>query len=145
MTRWIMKLGLFLLFLSTLAIACTNGDDNSPTNNTDDDLTNGSGWRITYFLDKDKEETSDFAGYTFVFEEGGVFKASKNGTTTTGTWQINSSSNKLIINTGVATKPLEELNDDWIITQKTSKVIKLKDDSGGGNDDGDELLTFEAI
>ncbi|MBK7874118.1 MAG: hypothetical protein IPJ74_27455 [Saprospiraceae bacterium] len=92
-------------------------------------------------LDKDKDETSDFSGYVFTFEQGGVFKSTKNGVTTTGTWQVNSSSNKLIINSGSAVKPLDDLSDDWIIVEKNDKLIKLKDD----NDEHDEFLNFAVI
>lgn len=133
-----------LLFAATLlsCTACMN-DSNDNTTTTDETLTNAGIWRVTYFWDKDKDETSDFAGYTFVFESGGVFKATKMGVTTNGTWQLSSNGSKLIINTGVTTKPLEELNDDWLLIGKADKRIQLKDDSD--DDDGEELLTFEVI
>ncbi len=138
MKYWISK-GIYLLLLSTL-IAC---DDNSSDNTTtlDDTLTTTNGWKVTYFWDKDKDDTSKFQGYTFFFETGGIFKAFKNGVTTTGTWKIGSNGNKLIINTGVSVKPLEELNDDWLIIEKSNTRIKLKDD----NDTHDEFLNFESI
>lgn len=131
-----------LLLAATILLSCTD-DSNDSFTNKDDTLTNAGIWRVTYYWDKDKDETSDFAGYTFVFESGGIFKATKTGTTTTGNWQINSSGNRLIINTGVTTKPLDDLNDDWIITEKANKRIKLKDDRDGN--DGDELLTLEVL
>lgn len=142
MNRWILKTGILLLFINAFTLACNNEDDNTPSS-TNDTLTNGGNWKVTYYFDKDKEETSDFAGYTFVFENGGAFKSTKNGTTTTGTWQVDNSSNKLIINAGVATKPLQDLSDDWIITEKSAKVIKLRDDRT--DSDGDEFLTFEVL
>lgn len=140
--RCIVKTGFLLLLISTLFTAC-NKDDNSPNVSTEDALTSGGSWKVTYYFDKDKEETNNFSGYTFIFEAGGAFKASKNGVTTTGTWQVNTSSNKLIINTGVGTKPLEDLSDDWILTEKSTKIIKLRDDRD--DDEGDEYLTFEVI
>jgi len=142
MKTWMLKMLGVCLFISAFTMACNNDDDNAPSS-TDDTLTNGGTWKVTYYFDKDKEETSDFSSYTFAFETGGVFKATKNGATTIGTWQVDASSNKLIISTGVGTKPLGDLTDDWILTEKSSKVIKLRDDRNDNN--GDEFLTFEVI
>ena len=142
MNRWILKRVMTLFLMGSIGLmACTNDNDDNASNGTDDILINGGSWRVTYFWDKDKDETSDFSGYTFIFEEGGIFKATKSGTSISGTWQLNSSSNKLIINTSVATKPLDELNDDWIILNKSDKKIELQDDRD--DNEGEEFLTFE--
>ncbi len=124
------------LLFSTLALltlmalnACTNSnDDNLPNSNVTNQLTTSGDWKVSYYWDKDKDETNDFSGYSFLFKDNGVLEALKNGVVSTGTWQVNSSSNKLIIFMG-ATNPLENLNDDWIIVEKTNSVIKLKDDN----------------
>lgn len=137
-TMNIFKVLPLLLAAATMILSCTN-DSNDNSTNTDDILTNAGIWRVTYYWDKDKDETSNFAGYTFVFEKDGTFKAIKTGVPTTGTWQLNSSGNKLIINTGVTTKPLESLKDNWLIIEKADKRINLKDDNS------EELLTFEII
>lgn len=128
-----MKIRFFLffgLYLAIIAGACTNGnDDNSPAGNLPDILTDGSGqWRVSYYWDKDKDETNDFAGYTFNFNSDGTLEAVKNGSTTTGSWQHNSSSNKLIINLGDV-KPLGDATDDWLIIERTDNLIKLRDDN----------------
>ena len=121
-----------LLTLLLMMGACTNGDDNSgpSTDVTNGDLT-GDGWVVSWFWDKDKEETSDFNGYVFFFRESGAFEALRNGTTTTGSWAIRSSSNgsqRLDIDIASAS-PLDELIDDWIILEKTNSTIKLRDDN----------------
>lgn len=121
---------LTLTLLSLMAFnACTNSnDDNLPNSNVTNQLTTSGDWKVSYYWDKDKDETNDFSGYSFLFKDNGVLEALKNGVTTNGTWQINSSSNKLIIFMGTA-RPLENLNDDWIIVEKTDSVIKLRDDN----------------
>lgn len=141
MKKWIGKFLSIALLAATMAACTNNSSDDSPSNGVDDTLTSAGTWKVVYYWDKDKEETSDFAGYIFSFEQGGVFKSTKGGVTTTGTWQVNSSSNKLIINSGSGLKPLDDLSDDWIIDQKTDKLIKLKDD----NDEHDEFLHFAVI
>jgi hypothetical protein len=109
-----------LAFIATTQFSCTK-DDNSSDNPGN---TSGS-WRISYYWDE-KDETSDFAGYTFEFLTGGVAKATKGGTVVNGTWS--ESSSEFVINFG--TDPvLSEINDDWDKTERTDSSIKLKDDN----------------
>jgi hypothetical protein len=53
---------------------------------------------------------------------------------------VNNSSNKLII-VIPSPKPLEELNDHWLILEMTGSSIKLKDD----NDEHLEELHFAIL
>ncbi|MBL7776132.1 MAG: hypothetical protein JNK89_09030, partial [Saprospiraceae bacterium] len=65
----------FFALLGALAVsACTkSSDDNSnPPNNS---ALVGSKWVVSYFFDKDKDETSDFAGYSFEFGSNGTLTA----------------------------------------------------------------------
>lgn len=131
-----------LALFTLLALnACSNSNyDNLPNTDVTGQLTNSGDWKVSYYWDKDKEETNNFSGYSFLFKDNGVLEALKNGATTTGTWQLNSSSNKLIIQIGTA-KPLDDLSDDWLIIEKSNTVIKLKDD----NDTQLEELHFSVI
>jgi len=98
-------------------------------------------WEVSYFWDKDKDETYHFTNWEFSFEDNGILKASKSSDIVTGTWIEQSSSNsnsKLIINFGQI-EPFDELNDDWHIIERTSSIIKLEDESGSG---GTEILHF---
>ncbi len=55
-----------------------------------------------------------------------------NGTNNvTGTWSLVSS--KLILNFGTITD-FEDLNDDWLIVEKTGTAIKVKDDNPARNE-----------
>lgn len=122
-----MKAILFTLILcSSLLTACQKQNDNNTTNV---DLTAGT-WRVSYYWDE-KDETSDFASYNFMFLSNGTFMAhTSSGAAITGTWS--QTGTKLIIS---FTDPLlSELNDDWMITEKTSTSIKLKDDNPAQDD-----------
>lgn len=121
-----MKTKIFAILLFTTSLfSCTKTSDDA-TNNVD--ITNGT-WRISYYWDE-KDETSDFSAYYFMFLSGGTFMAHNNTGAITGTWSL--SSNKLTIN---FTDPmLSELNDDWLITEKTTTSIKLKDDNPAQDD-----------
>ncbi|MBK8923922.1 MAG: hypothetical protein IPM81_20955 [Saprospirales bacterium] len=123
-----MKQIFFLALLATFAwTGCSkSSDDNS---NPANPQLSGTKWVVTYFWDKDKDETPDFNGYTFEFNDNGVLVVYlPGGATKTGQWTAHNSSNKLQL-TISGTYPLDEMNDEWIIQEKTDAVMKLKDDN----------------
>lgn len=103
-------------------------------------VTSGT-WRISLFTDSGNDETADFTGYSFAFSTNGTLAAVKNGITQTGTWSVNESSKKFIIDLGPkdnSNRPLGELTDDWLILSRTNTEIRLTDDNPASN----EFLTF---
>jgi hypothetical protein len=138
-----MKKATIIMFFATIAILSSCDHSANPSNgslNATQVVTSGS-WRITLFTDSGNDETSDFNGYNFVFSTDGTIVATKNGIAKNGTWSVNESSNKLIIDLGIkddSNKPLGELTDDWLIISKSNTEIKSTDD----NPASAELLTF---
>lgn len=121
-----------------LTAGCTNEGITPDT--AQPDLPGQSAWRITWFWDKDKDETSDFASYMFYFLDGGVFRAVNNNNTVNGTWSIITDDGKKRLVLAISpTKPLSELNDDWVIIDFTADLIRLRDD----NKEHLEELVFE--
>lgn len=137
----IMKKILFYSFLFGLTLSWISCDrTDNVDSNTAQVATSGT-WRVTLFIDSGNDETSDFAGYTFTFNSGGSVTAVKNGNTSTGTWSVNTSSNKFNIDLGPKTPanhPLGELTDDWKILSSSATEIRLTDDNASSN----EFLTF---
>ncbi len=114
---------LVALILSTQVLqssSCSKNDDQSVIAGD-----YSGGWRVSYYFDN-SDETYKFTGYTFTFNNGGQLTATNGSNTVTGTWSTGSS--KLIINFGAAAN-FSDLNDDWLIEEKTSSSIKLKDDN----------------
>jgi hypothetical protein len=111
-------------------------------------------WRITYYFDSEKEETSDYAGYVFTFGADGTVSAINGTTEVTGTWSVTDSSSSdddsfddssdVDFNL-FFTSPadFEELSDDWDILQYNASRIELIDVSGG--DGSTDYLTFQKI
>ena len=139
----------YILFLSVVCtlflLACDNkADDNnsvvSVTTVNASVIT--STWRITYFFDSNKDETSNFTGYNFTFANGGVLTATKNTTTVTGSWSAgnDNSKTKLIISFA-SPATFAELSEDWEIIEFSPTKIKMRHISGGGG--GTDLLTIE--
>ncbi|MDO9512473.1 MAG: hypothetical protein Q7J34_11990 [Bacteroidales bacterium] len=121
-----MKLTKYILFLIvpfTVLFSCTKEESDKVLSDQFSDNT----WTISYYFDE-KDETSNFTGYVFEFQNTGILKASKGGTSTTGSWIIDNNSSKLTINFPGATNYLENLNDDWLLIDRTNEIIKLKDD-----------------
>lgn len=117
-----------LLFVLPMAACHKSSDDNSNPSNPQ---LSGTKWVVTYFWDKDKEESSNFNGYSFEFNADGTLTAfSPSGATTTGLWNAHfddSADKLLIVLSGVS--PLDDLSQDWVILEKTDTVMKLKDDN----------------
>lgn len=132
-----------LALLLSVFSACTNSDDGLIPSNQPPVVNNNGAWRVSYYFDKDKDETSNFTGYQFTFRDNGVLEASRNGATTTGSWKViqDDGRQKLVINTGTASKPLADLTDDWVVIEQSSSRIRLQDD----NDEHLEELHFEGI
>ena len=126
MKQLLKKTGLLLLIItSTLLISCSKDDDNNPTNTPP-----AGNWAISMYFDTG-DETSNFTGYTFSFAANGVVTATNGTNTVTGTWS--QTGTKFIVSFG-ATPVFDDLNDDWLIVEKTSTSIKLKEDNPAQDD-----------
>lgn len=122
-----------LIFCSILFsmqfIACTNSDDDSsPSTPNNNGNPNTGSWKVTYFWDKDKEETSKFNSHSFEFQGNGTLVATTNGGNYTGTWSKNSGGTRFNISIS-GTDALDEMTDDWLLDEMTTTIIKLRDDN----------------
>lgn len=152
-----------LVFSMVLSMIACSKDDNSNTttpNNTSADQTTqvaqSGTWRITSFIDSGQDETNDFDGYSFTFNENGTVTATKGTTTISGTWSVSDdSSNSSSDDDGNSTddddfnlffnvspdSDFEDLNDDWDFISVSNSKIELIDVSGGNG--GTDYLTFQ--
>lgn len=119
----------------------------------DDDSGNGGGgssdfsevissgtWFISYFAEDNDNETSNFNGYNFTFSSSGIVTAIKTTTTVNGSWSnyMDSGDSKLDLSFNGST--LDQIEEDWEITEYSSTIIKLKHVSGGNG--GTDYLYF---
>jgi hypothetical protein len=133
---------LILIALTISLVSCSKSNDNNvtPSNTNKTEQVTGN-WTVNYYLDSGKEESSDFAGYTFAFNSGDVLEAINGATTFTGTWTIGSSSskddissNRLVI-TISGNKVMQKLQHDWLIVKITTNAIWLRDDNVLNNEE----------
>ncbi len=134
--------GLFwVLLVGCLAFSCDDDDDPPSISPSEVSETLASGsWRVSYYKDRDDDETGDFAGYSFTFTTGGVAVATKNATDVVGAWATTDASNKVKVVLSFSGSPLDELSEDWEVITRSSTEIKLRHVSGG--DGHIDYLTF---
>ena len=138
-----------------LIVACDKNETDTDVTSADLETirsTAASGsWRVSYYYDSDKDETSDYAGYTFTFGNDGVLSATDGTTSLSGAWSVTDSDSNdddgnddidfNIVFTG--SELFEELSDDWDIVKYSDSKIELFDVSGG--DGTTDYLTFEKL
>lgn len=124
-----------ILLLSAFA-SCSNSDDNSSGGNNNQTTPNAGTWKVSYFYDK-KDETGNYAAYTFEFGTDGSLSASNGSQTWSGTWQtgIDDSANKFLIDfNGTLPSALSELEEDWRIISIEDNFMHFEHTSGGNGD-----------
>jgi hypothetical protein len=135
---------LLALVLIVTSTACSKSDDSAspadPSATLKQEISKDS-WIVSSYIDKGKNETSDYSGYTFTFSDNGTLTANNSGMTFTGTWRIGSNhngsddsgnhsgnDNKLIM-TISGNDQMDELTDDFLIVSISVSEIALKDDN----------------
>ncbi|MEO7444159.1 MAG: hypothetical protein ABIT96_03835 [Ferruginibacter sp.] len=118
-------LGLLISIALFTFSSCSKSGDTNPASN---DL--AGSWRVSLYFDN-SDETSLFSNYVFSFNNNGQVTATNGSGTKTGTWSTTST--KFIIDFGVQV-PFDKLNGNWLIEEKTSTSIKLKDDNPARTD-----------
>ncbi len=137
---------LSVIFLSAFFFSCEDAlqflDDNSNSNSGNEIIISEGQWRITNYTDRAKNETSDYNGYEFNFEDNGTIVVLNNLNNYTGTWRTGNddSKDKFIIAFN-APERLREISDDWEIVEQTDSKLELYHKSGG--DGHESFLTFE--
>jgi hypothetical protein len=131
---------LLILFIVFSFIAC---QDDSASSLINDNSTVLGTWKVKSYIDnKGRDQTSNYTAYTFNFLENGTLEAVKSGAKTKGTYSnlTDSGKQKFIINMINANSELSELNEDWILIEKTDKQMTLTNLSGGNG--GKSTLIF---
>lgn len=102
-------------------------------------------WKITDYSDAGSNETINYEGFNFTFNNDGTLGATDGSTSVSGAWSLKSTDNdELDFNIFFTTPDIfEELADDWEIKKYSSSKIELIDVST--EDSSTDYLTFEKI
>jgi len=88
-----------------------------------DAMTNGR-WVVNIYTREGADETSAFKGYEFQFTSDNKVYAIKSGTEIKGTWSANLTARTIESNFPVTTTPLVWLNDNFLVTNNTPKLVE---------------------
>lgn len=101
-------------------------------------------WMISSYVDSGVDETSDYAGYTFTFNNDGIVSASSTAEMLTGAWSVQMDSSMddssdsdvdFTLFFGVPdTHDFDDLSDDWDVVSYTATMLSLRDVSGGSGE-----------
>ncbi|MBS1534345.1 MAG: hypothetical protein JST78_04645 [Bacteroidetes bacterium] len=104
-------------------------------------------WMVSLFMDEGHDETYEFNGYTFVFNQNGSLVATKNSVNTNGDWESypHDGNTKFEIDFpgGGGNGALHYLEEDWIVLEYNTSLIKLSHQNGGGGES--HLITLTKI
>ena len=119
---------LFAIFLLSLFIACSTGDDSTlPPGNSIE-----GNWAVHLFTDGGQNKTSNYSGYVFGFNGNGSVTATKAMDITPGTWSKTSNKLSLHWTGGGIPVVLLEIEEDWVITSNNNSLMVLTDTVGNG-------------
>lgn len=95
-------------------------------------LTDGT-WHVSYYFDN-IDETSNYDGYNFTFNPNGSVVAVKGANNIGGTWSTFVNSGQDIFLLKFDDSKLNELEDDWKITEYTTTKVRLKNESSSSGE-----------
>lgn len=141
------KIAVLACFVALFTIVSCKKDDNKTKNTIESNVQSGT-WKITKFVDSGTDETSQFSGYNFSFNNSGVLNANNGSNNFDGSWSItdnnsnDDSQDDLDFNINFSVNNnFEDLSDDWDFVSQSETKIELIDVSGGNG--GTDYLTFE--
>lgn len=141
------KIAVLACFVALFTIVSCKKDDNKTKNTIESNVQSGT-WKITKFVDSGTDETSQFSGYNFSFNNSGVLNANNGANNFDGSWSItdnnsnDDSQDDLDFNINFSVNNnFEDLSDDWDFVSQSETKIELIDVSGGNG--GTDYLTFE--
>lgn len=135
-----MKKMLFLFLSIVVFSSCSVSDDSPSANGT---TTVSGTWKVKSFIDnKNRDRTSYYAAYNFDFKTSGELVVSSSSIKYNGTYSsvMDSGKSKFYITIITSDDEIDELNEDWILAEKTDTTIKLTNTSGGNG--GTKTLVF---
>ncbi|MFN3851376.1 MAG: hypothetical protein ACK4NY_18205 [Spirosomataceae bacterium] len=134
-----MKNLIILLSIFGVLTSCSVSDDVTPNGN----LTISGSWKIKSFVDNNnRDRTSNYTSYVFDFKSSGELAVTKGSTQFKGTYAsvMDSGKEKFNILISTSDNTLAEINEDWILAEKTDSIMKLTKSSGGNG--GTKTLIF---
>lgn len=103
-------------------------------------ITQGT-WQVTNYVDTNVDETANYADYTFTFNADGTVGATDGNSASSGAWVLTNPENNIVKLRLFFSAPdvLEELSDNWGVSDFSNVMLALSDDDTSGTT---EILSF---
>lgn len=98
-------------------------------------------WYVSSYIDDNENKTYEYNGYTFTFAANGATVATKNGVLTNGTWSSYVNNGSTILDLNYVGNTLDHIDENWIVIEYSTTLIKLRHQDSGSNEDV-HYLTF---
>ena len=106
-------------------------------------------WKVSYFLDKNSNLTSEYSGFNFTFGTNEILTSNNAANTFSGKWSVvksngidNNPNNDLdFVISFSSSETLMKLSEHWDVTEIEETKVRLK--SKSDNVDGINYLTFK--
>ena len=99
-----------------------------PTKKLIENTLQTSAWNVTYCY-KDQDVSSQWIGYTFIFQGDGSLQVIRNAESVTGLWSSYQSTHdqvKLNLEFNSSAGNFRSLHQDWVVVEQSESVIKLR-------------------
>jgi hypothetical protein len=128
-----------------LFVSCskTESTDTASDLTSSNKMVSTGDWTVTQYLDSGKDETSDYSGFRFQFNQDGTFIAISTAVSFSGTWSLSQGSssgsspdddsNRLNI-TITGSKLMDDVSKKWLVVKITENEIWLSDDNVTSNE-----------
>ena len=142
------------MIIGVLFIACKKDGDNTPIVNNPPpnpgtpeiitDILSTGIWKVSSYINNNKDETPLVANYSFNFSKSGTCNADNGAVTYSGIWHsgYDDSTVKLKLMFPIPAE-LAKISEDWHVIETTATKIRLHDVSGGNG--GTDLLTLTKL
>lgn len=130
------RISLFVALFVMIVAGISCKKEIAGTDNTLSGIVVSGTWSVHLYSVNGADFTNNYSGYNFQFKAGGAITATKAPTTTSGIWAEveDSGKTKLVLSWvgGAIPVALLEIEEDWILTSKSSTMIELSNTSGSG-------------
>ncbi len=135
---WSIFILITLLVLFGITSCIDGGDQERPGIKIDSELVVAKIWSISFFEDNGVDQTSAFADVYLEFQPNFRLAVINGCESYEGEWILSSDSTLLVIRMPGAIAPLDQLNDEWVITRLTDTELRIIEQ----DDKGDEEFHF---
>ena len=132
---WTVFVLVILLIFIGLVSCIQTGDEERPGMRVSTDLLLTKVWQVNLFKDNGQDKTILFNDVFLEFRSNFIFKITKGCDIIEGEWILSSDSTLLVIRIPDGHQPLDQLDDEWVITWLTDSEMRFIEQDNKGDEE----------